>query len=81
MFGPELVFPIGEQHGDNLPELNKDRFERPLRKDFNLVNLGDILLAFDNTGDTLSFDKSFSSRSILFSRSAVEFSANIDQQN
>ena len=81
MFGPELVFPIGEQHGDNLPELNKDRFERPLRKDFSLVNLGDILIAFDNTGDTLSFDKSFCPRSLLFSRSAVEFSANIDQQN
>ena len=78
MFGPELVFPIGEQHGDNLPELNKDRFERPLRKDFSLVNLGDIFTAFDNTGDTLSFDKSFCPRTPLFSRSAVEFSANID---
>ena len=81
MFGPELVFPIGEQHGDILPELNKDRFERPLRKDFRLVNLGDILMSFDNTGNTLSFDKSFCPRTLLFSRSVVVSSAKIYQQN
>ena len=81
IFGPELVLPIGEGHGDILPELNKDRFERPLRKDFSLVNLGDILMAFDNTGDTLSSDKSFCPRTFLFSRLVVVSSAKIYQQN
>ena len=75
------MFPIGEQHGDILPELNKERFERPLRKDFSLVNFGDILRAFDKTGDTLTFDKSFCPRTPLFSRSAFEFSANKVQQD
>ena len=70
-----VEFPIGAVNGDVLPELKRERFERPLRKDFKRVSWGEILSALGKTGETLSFDDSFWFTFTLFSTSTLESSA------
>ena len=74
-----LEFPIGAVNGDVLPELKRERFERPLRKDFKRVSLGEILSALGKTGDTFMFGDSFWPKVTLFSTSTLESSANKNQ--
>ena len=71
-----VEFPFGAVNGDVLPELKSERFERPLRKDFNRVSLGEILSALGKTGETLTFDDSFWPSFTLFSTSTLQSSAN-----
>ena len=65
--GVALVLPIRfEQHGEILPELNKDRLERPLRNDLSLVSLGETLSRFDTFGLTTRAGCKFSLSSTPF---------------